>query len=120
MNCHHDKTDSSEKVVFNKNEPTQSLLSNEIRVHDRPVLITHWNAIEGEYICLVKFNLSDGCGKDIAGDLTFAKDCNCNFICLCCKCNTIKVAIPGRYKLFKKGVLNNAQVSYKYISSRFC
>ena len=118
MTQHHERSGNQEIVVYNKNEPTQPLTSNEIRVTDRPVLITHWNPVEDEWICLAKFNLT-GCGEDLAGDITFAKDCNCEYICLCCACNTIKVTEPGRYKLMKRGVLNNAQVTYRFISSRY-
>lgn len=118
MSLHHEKSSMVEKVLFNKNEPTQADLSREIRVHDRPVLITHWNPIPDEWLCLVKFNLT-GCGSSLAGDIIFVKDCNCQYICLCCECNTIKITEPGRYKLMKRGLANNAQVTYRYISSRF-
>lgn len=118
MSNYHEKSDSKEKVIFNQNEPTQPLISNEIRVTDRPVVITHWNPIEGEFICLMKFRL-DGCLDDVTGDTVFVKDENCDYICMCCKCNTIKITEPGRYKLVKRGVLNNAQVTSKYISTRY-
>lgn len=118
MSVHHEKSDCVEKELFNKNEPTQALLSNEIRVKDRPVVITHWNPVDGEFLCLVKFNLT-GCGPSLAGDIVFVKDCNCQYICVCCECNTITVKQPGRYKLMKRGVINNAQVTYRYISSRY-
>lgn len=114
---HHERSSNKEIIIYNKNEPTQPVTSDEIRVHDRPVIITHWNPVENELICLTKFNLT-GCGDDLTGDITFVKDCNCAYICLCCECNTIKVTEPGRYKLMKRGVQNNAQVTYRYVSSR--
>lgn len=121
MSRHIAKSDTQERVLFNQNEPTQALYSDEINVTDRPVLVTHWNAAEGEFLCLMKFDLS-GCLEDVNNmtkNSVFVKDHNCNYICLCCKCNTMKITEPGRYKLVKRGILNNAQVTYRYLAQRF-
>ena len=121
MSRHTAKSDTQERELFNQNEPTQSLYSDEINVTDRPVIITHWNPVPGEFLCLMKFMLS-GCFENVDGmakNSTFVKDDNCDFICLCCKCNEMKISKPGRYKLVKRGILNNAQVTYRYLAQRF-
>lgn len=112
---HHDKTSSKRRLIYNDNEIDQASSSLEIRVHDRPVVITHWNAVEGEFLCLFQFDVDDCSDTGIA---TMVKDCEGNPICLCCDNNQIQVDMPGRYKLIKRGILNNARVTSQYISSR--
>lgn len=113
---HHEQSSTLETIIFNRHEPTQSTLSAEIKVQDRPALITHWNPIPGEQLCLMKFNITD-CQED-AGDATFVRECG-EFVCMCCERNELKITEPGRYKLYKKGLINNSQVTVRYLSSRY-
>lgn len=117
MSNYHERSDNVEHIIFNKNEPTQNRESTEITVGERPVRVTHWNAVEGEFLCLARF-MVDGCLCDAEGNIIFEKDEECNFICLCCKCPTYIIKKPGRYKLVKRGVLNNSHVTINYMSSR--
>lgn len=112
----HEKTSNSSRTIFNQHDVSQDCLSQEIRVQDRPVVITHWNPVPGEMICLLEFDIPD-CSSQ--GSITGVRDCNGEPICLSCDNNKIKIDTPGRYKLTKGGVINNAQVTAKYVSSRY-
>lgn len=109
-------TASKSTVLFNQHDYSQPTYSQEISVGSRPVKITHWNPVEGEYLCLMEFEVnkcSDG------GNITPVK-CNGQPVCICCAQNAVIVDMPGRYKLVKYGVSNNAQVTMKHLPAQKC
>lgn len=112
------RSDQKEIILFDKNNPTQSKESREFEVLERPVMITHYNPIEGEYVCLARLIIT-GCGDQATGDMVMEKDDCCNFQCLCCACNKMIIDLPGRYKLLKNGMPNNSLVTMRYLSNRY-
>jgi len=122
---HHEKTDSRRIILYNQNEISQSTSTREIRVEERPVIITHWNAVEGEFLCLFEFDINDCDASGLITPVRCGSGCDTPedgttppFVCISCKDNRIQIDIPGRYKLIKRGVVNNAHVTMQYISSR--
>ena len=107
-------TASKKTVLFNENDYSQPTYSQEISVDSRPVKINHWNPVEGEFLCLMEFMVND-CGD--GGNATLVR-CNGEPVCLCCANPTMIISTPGRYKLMKNGVFNNAQVTTQYISDK--
>lgn len=117
--ANHENSDSRDYVLFDSNNITQPSFSKTFTVKDRPVCITHYNPEEGELVCLVRIKIV-GCGDNQEGRMVVVKDCcSGSPVCLCCACNEMIIKKPGRYKLMKQGVPNNADISYNYISSRY-